>query len=178
MSFVGSLLVASPLMRDPNFAHRVVLVCAHDGEGALGVVVDHPTELTVADHLPDWADRVGSPGVVFLGGPVQVDVIVGIATVMDATDDCTTVIGDTCIIDLSSVAPDTAVRRARVFAGYAGWGAGQLESEIAAGDWIVVPAHPDDAFDPDPAGLRRRVLLRQPDHTRLYADFPGDLHLN
>lgn len=178
MSFVGKLLVASPMMGDPNFVGGVVLVCAHDPEGALGVLLNRPTELAVADHLPEWGDRVVPPSVVFLGGPVQVEVAVGIATAGAALADWTAVVGDTGMIDLSSVASGTTVGRARVFAGYAGWGAGQLEAEVGAGDWLVVPAHPDDPFDADPAGLRRRVLARQADSKRFYADYPADPRLN
>jgi putative transcriptional regulator len=178
MGLVGSLLVASPLMGDANFAGGVVLVCAHDPDGALGLLINRPTEMAVADHLPEWRQQVADPPVVFLGGPVQVDVAIGIATADAALSDWTAVVGDTGMIDVASMPAEAAVHRVRVFAGYAGWGAGQLESEIDGGDWLVVPAHPDDAFDPDPAGLRRRVLARQTDATRLYADYPGDPRLN
>ncbi|OFW66767.1 MAG: hypothetical protein A2Z12_09195 [Actinobacteria bacterium RBG_16_68_21] len=178
MSLLGSLLVASPTMRDANFAGTVVLVCAHEQEGALGVVLNRPTELPVAEHLPEWSGRVAPPAVVFVGGPMQVEVAIAIATTAGDVAEWTAVVGDAGIIDVSSVPADASIARARVFAGYAGWDAAQLEAEVIAGDWLVVPATRDDPFDPDPAGLRRRVLARQTDNTRFYTSFPDDPRLN
>ena len=177
MSLVGQLLIASPMLADANFADGVVLICVHDPEGAVGVVLNRPTELAVAEHLPDWGDAAVPPAVVFLGGPVQIEVAIGIATLASGVTEWTAVVGDTGVIDLGSVSSGL-VGRARIFAGYAGWGEGQLDAEVTRGDWIVVPADPDDPFDADPTGLRRRVLSRQTDATRFYADYPDDPGLN
>jgi putative transcriptional regulator len=177
MSLVGRLLIAAPNMFDENFVRAVVLICAHDENGALGVVLNRPTEIPVVDHLPEWVEAAASPPVVFLGGPVQVEVAVGLATSQSVIEEWTPVVGDTGLIDLSTCSPGSVIR-ARVYAGYTGWGAGQLESEVDRADWLVVAAHADDPFDDDPPSLRRRVLARQSDSIRLYANYPEDPRLN
>ncbi len=178
MSHAGRLLVASPALGDPNFARSVVLVCAHDaGEGALGVILDRPTGLEVTEHLPEWAAVAAPPAVVFLGGPVQVEVALGFGTRVGPIPEWSAVVGDAGLVDLGSTDPGS-VGVFRVFAGYAGWGAGQLEAEIDRGDWFVVDADPGDPFTPDPGALRRQVLRRQGDPLRLYADYPPDPRFN
>jgi putative transcriptional regulator len=178
MSYAGHLLVATPALADPNFAQTVVLVCVHDEEeGALGVVLNRPTGLAITEHLPEWASLAVAPAVLFLGGPVQVDVALGLGTRVGPIDDWTAVVGDAGIVDLASVDPDH-VGALRVFAGYAGWGEGQLDAEVDRGDWFVVEADPADPFTPDPGRLRRDVLRRQGDPLRLYADYPADPRFN
>jgi len=171
------LLVATPVMEDPNFAEAVVLVCAHDEEGTVGLVLDRPTAIPVDDHLPRWAERAAAPSVVFLGGPVQMDVAIGIADGNATVPGWTEVIGTSGLIDLETGDRD-APGRVRIFAGYAGWAAGQLEHELSALDWIVVSGHPDDPFDPDPEGLRRRALHRKGGLFPAYLQYPDDPALN
>ena len=176
-SLVGMLLVATPVMEDPNFAHSVVLVCAHDEDGAVGLVLDRPTEIPVGEHLPQWAPHAATPPVVFLGGPVQLDVAIGLADADASVEGWTHVVGTAGLIDLEDSDPVTT-GRVRVFAGYTGWSSGQLEGEVAGLDWIVVPAHPDDLFDPDPDGIRRRALLRKGGMFPAYVHYPEDPGLN
>ncbi|HSM02805.1 MAG TPA: YqgE/AlgH family protein [Acidimicrobiia bacterium] len=177
MSLTGRLLVASPVMGDPNFAGSVVLVCAHDDDGAVGLVLDRPTDLPVRDHLPDWASNVAEPTVVFLGGPVNPEMAVGLGEGDAAGSGWSPVVGSTGLIDFEGADP-SRIGRLRVFAGYAGWSAGQLETEVTDLDWIVVPAHPDDAFDPDPEGIRERALRRKGGLFPAYEYYPADPALN
>jgi putative transcriptional regulator len=171
------LLIATPVMGDPNFVGSVVLVCAHDDDGAVGVVLDNPTELRVDDHLLEWAGNVPEPGLVFLGGPVQIEMAIGLGEGDASIAGWTPVVGGTGLVDFEDADPG-AIGRVRVFAGYAGWSAGQLEAEVAALDWIVVAAHPDDPFDPDPDGLRRRALVRKGGLFPAYDTYPADPGLN
>lgn len=178
MSLVGKLLIATPVMGDPNFAESVLLVCAHDDEGAVGVVLDRPTDIPVAEHLTEWDDHAAEPRVVFLGGPVQVEVAIVLAEGDAATAGWTPVIGTAGLIDLEGVAAPQGMGTIRVFAGYAGWAPGQLEAEIDQLDWIVVPGHPDDPFAPDPDQIRARALRRKGGLYPAYLQYPANPDLN
>ncbi len=174
----GRLLVASPLLGDPNFERSVVLMLDHDGSGALGVILNRASEVAVADILPDWADVVAAPDVVFSGGPVSQDsalAVVGVGAGVRSPG-VRPVAAELAVLDLDAsperVAP--ALRSMRVFAGYAGWSAGQLEGEVAEGAWFVVDAGPLDVFCADPADLWRRVLARQPPPLAWAATYPPD----
>ncbi len=179
----GRLLVATPGLRDPSFRRTVVLVLEHTGGGALGVVLDRPLDVEVAAVLPDWHAHVSAPGVLFGGGPVGRDAALGLAGVPVAATappgvrPLTPGLG---LVDLDAPPEVVAqgVRGLRVFVGYAGWSAGQLDAEIAAKGWIVVDALPDDPFAHDPGGLWRRVLRRQPDEVALLWTAPDDPALN
>jgi putative transcriptional regulator len=142
----GRLLVATPNLGDPNFERTVVLVLEHGDEGALGVVLNRPSGLDLAEPLPEWARAAADPPVVFIGGPVAPSAAVCLARVTRAGGAGAVgwepVLGPVGTLDLDSD-PDEAIpslQEIRVFAGYAGWGPGQLEGEIAAGGWFVVDA--------------------------------------
>jgi len=180
-STAGRLLVATPTLLDPNFYRAVLLMLEHDANGALGVVLNRPLDHRVADHLPGWAPYLTEPGQIFLGGPVQSEMAVGVARRPDAAtrDDWPSVLDGIGVVDVSAdPATIDGIDRMRIFAGYAGWSAGQLEFEIAAGSWFVFDATPDDVFTDDPAGLWRRVVRRQPGRVALYADHPFDPSTN
>jgi len=177
VSLVGTLLVASPVMGDPNFSGSVVLVCAHDEDGAVGLILDRPTGLPVHEHLAAWAANAADPAVVFIGGPVQMEMAVGLGEGDAATAGWSPVVGTTGLIDFEAADP-AQVGRIRVFAGYSGWSAGQLDDEVAGLDWIVVRAHPDDAFGPDPDAIRHRALVRKGGLFPAYDHFPDDPGLN
>jgi putative transcriptional regulator len=182
-SLTGRLLVAAPQLIDPNFARTVVLVCRHDDEdGALGLILNRPTDIAVGDHLPGWVEVVSRPEVVHLGGPVQPEVAIGLGRCRPGFEPpgWTMVAGRLGMVDLSgSPAEATAALEAlRVFAGYAGWSAGQLDFEASSGDWFSVPPGPDDVFPARAEQLWREVLRRQPSELALYADFPPDPSLN
>lgn len=160
---IGRLLVAAPNLEEPNFSHTVVLVLDHSDEGALGVVLNQPSDVTVTAVLPEWAHRTAAPEVVFVGGPVQADALIGLGRAGVVDDAGRQVVPGLCPLDLASGPAEQLadVEEVRLFAGYAGWSAGQLESEIAAGGWFVVDGAADDAFTGAPQDLWRAVLVRQ-----------------
>ncbi len=187
----GRLLVATPNLGDPNFERTVVLVLEHGDEGALGVVLNRPSELDLAEPLPEWARAAAHPPVVFIGGPVAPSAAVCLARLgprgaaegwqpLPGARGPSGDAGPVGTLDLDSD-PDEAIPRLdeiRVFAGYAGWGAEQLAAEIEEGSWYVVPGLPDDVFLPDTSGLWRQVMRRQPGDLALHATRPADPELN
>lgn len=159
----GRLLVATPALLDPNFAHTVVLVLEHGDEGALGLVLNRPSETEVSEALPDWESVAGEPPLVFVGGPVQQNAIVGLAPAGSAAAGVEPVVAGVGIVDLEQdpVVLAAELDRVRLYAGYAGWGEGQLEAEIDAGSWFVVECDEADVFTAEPDRLWRGVLSRQ-----------------
>jgi len=191
LSLTGALLVASPLLEDPNFYRSVVFVIDDTPEeGALGVILNRPSELEVGEVLADWGEHVSHPAVMFAGGPVGTDAGLALAV----PDNGHKPLGWRSLEEmdaevwpsgLGTVDLDTppqlvadALRRMRVFAGYAGWSAGQLQDEIDQGAWYVLPATVDDVFCADPRGLWSRVLRRQGGEVAFVATFPDDPTLN
>lgn len=172
MQLTGSLLIAMPNLTDPNFARTVVLVLEHDDDGAVGVILNRPSEFSPADDLPAWAHLVALPEVVFLGGPVEPDAAVGLA----AADSEMSVEG-VRVVDLSSEPGELSVP-VRIFAGYSGWGPQQLEAELAQGGWLVAGAEPGDVLTQEPTELWRQVVGRQPGRISMYANFPVDPRSN
>lgn len=162
-ALAGRLLVAAPSLQDPNFSHAVVLVLDHGDEGALGVILNRPSEVAVTALLPEWAARAVAPAVVFVGGPVQTDALIGLGRSTPVDGGGRQVLPGLGPLDLASAPAEQpgGVDRVRLFAGYAGWTAGQLEQEIAAGGWFVVEGAADDAFTGAPEDLWRAVLVRQ-----------------
>jgi putative transcriptional regulator len=182
-SLTGRLLVATPSLRDPNFERTVVLLVAHEEGGALGVVLNRATEVPVAEVLGPWGSLADEPAVVFEGGPVQPEAAICLARARPGVDQLTgfnRVAGAVGTVDLSAD-PDTlraAVLGVRVFAGYAGWSPGQLESEIETGSWFVFDALPGDAFAGRPDDLWPMVLRRQGGLLAAVAHYPTDPSLN
>lgn len=181
----GRLLVATPALEDPNFRRTVVLLVDHSDEGALGVVLNRPLGVDLLDVLPGWYDVAATPRTVFSGGPVSREsaLCLGHVRVGVATDGRAVRIADDSPLGLVDLDADpslvaTVVGEVRVFAGYAGWGAGQLDTEIGDGAWIVVQAEPGDAFCGEAEDLWARVLQRQPGTLRWLASYPDDPALN
>jgi putative transcriptional regulator len=182
-SVARKLLVAVPTMRDPNFERSVVFVIEHDGEGAVGLVLNRPTEATIAEALPDWAVHACPPAVAFVGGPVQQhEAVFGLARVerVEDSDAWQPLVGRVGTVDLGvdPMAVRADIEAVRVFAGYAGWGPGQLDDELRLEGWYVLEALPDDLLTPDPEGLWRRVLRRQGGQLAVVANYPLDLESN
>jgi len=165
---------------DPNFARTVVLVCEHSEEGALGLVLNRAGELLVAESAPELTVLIGDEAVIDEGGPVQPDALLVLAEFDDASRAAIQVVGTVGLMgdadDLDELVP--ATRRARAFAGYAGWGPGQLDAELARDDWFVAPAGIDDIFDPDAEELWQRVLERKGGHFAVVARMPIDPSVN
>ncbi|GAB3963693.1 YqgE/AlgH family protein [Actinoallomurus acanthiterrae] len=184
----GRLLVATPQLVDPNFRRSVVLIVEHEEEGGtLGVVLNRPTEVPVDQILPPWSELVTGPSVVFQGGPVALDSALALAHVPGTDEPLgwralngSPAVARVGLVDLDIppeiLAPE--VIRFRVFAGYAGWGTGQLRSEIEEGAWYVLPAESGDVFAEDPDGLWPAVLRRQGGELAFVATFPEDPSLN
>lgn len=175
----GRLLVASPSLLDPNFARTVVLVAEHSDEGAMGVVLNRPLEVSAVDAAPALAGVV-SEGPVYAGGPVQPQGVIVLADFADLAAAAFTVSGSLGFVgadaDLDTLG--AAVRRARIFAGHAGWGSGQLDAELEDEGWITVDLRPGDPFTDDPHGLWSVVLARQGGSYALLARMPADPSLN
>ncbi|MFI7578085.1 YqgE/AlgH family protein [Micromonospora sp. NPDC049497] len=182
-SMTGRLLVATPALKDPNFDRTVVLLVAHEPGGALGVVLNRATEVPVADVLGDWSELARHPAVLFEGGPVQPDSAICLARMrhpLQRVKGFHQVSGAVGTLDLSGD-PERLrenLGAIRVFAGYSGWGAGQVEQEIEDGSWFVLDALPGDAFVDRPDDLWPMVLRRQGGMMAAVAHFPSDVALN
>lgn len=185
VSLAGRLLVATPALTDPNFDRAVVLLLDHDEEGSLGVVLNRPTPVDVGAVLEAWAQLAGAPAVVFQGGPVALDSALALAVVPgeQPTEELLgwrRVHGAIGLVDLEAPPELLAseLGSLRVFAGYAGWGPGQLEDELLDGAWYVVESEPGDVSAPDPARLWRSVLRRQRGELAMVATYPDDPSMN
>jgi putative transcriptional regulator len=156
----GRLLVSTPVLDDPHFARSVVLVIEHGAGGTLGVILNRPTSTPLSAVLPAWAPYAATPATLFTGGPVSPEAAI-----------C---LGRDGVVDLGA---DPA-GEIRVFAGYAGWSAKQLEYEMGLGAWWVVPACADDLMTAQPESLWRSVLRRAGGPVARFAHFPDDVRLN
>lgn len=179
-SLRGHLLVAGPDLLDPNFRRTVVLIGEHGEEGAMGIVLNRPSPVTVSDAVPPLAELVDEREVVHVGGPVQPQAIVVLGDFLDAEQAASIVVGSIGFLpgEIEGADDVPELTRARVYAGYAGWGAGQLESELEESSWIVTPAQPDDVFTSDPDGLWSEVLRRKGGPFAILATMPVDPSAN
>lgn len=179
--------MATPVIGDPNFERTVVFLLDHDEGGALGVVVNRPTDVGVAESLPQWEGLVADPPVVFVGGPVEQTAAIGLARpgparpstaeepvwspVVTAADS----VGPLATVDLDAhLVASCGLDVVRVYVGYAGWGPGQLESEIAQQAWIAASARGSDLWDDNPQGLWAAVLRRQGSPVSWLSHYPRD----
>ncbi len=176
-TLTGRLIAATPPLVDPNFRRCVVLLLHHGVDGALGVILNRPSEVAVAATLQDWDRLAAQPSVVFMGGPVEPNAVIGLGLRRGSidVDGWKQVTGELGMLDLSRSPDELGLDEVRLFAGHAGWSAGQLEAEVAAGSWFVVEAEPRDAFSSNPEGLWQHVLRRQ---GGVYRTFPRDPSLN
>jgi putative transcriptional regulator len=172
----GALLVASPLLADPNFYRTVVFILQHDADGAVGVVLNRPSGEPVETHLPEWARRLEDPPVVFVGGPVDRAVAIGLVR-SDRPSEPTS-LGGIGMVDLGADPAAGSPGPVRVFSGYAGWGPGQAEAEMAEGAWLVVEGKAEDVFTEAPQDLWSSVLRRQGGKLAMLATFPVDPSVN
>lgn len=179
-SLQGKLLVASPTLSDPNFARTVVAIANHDEDGALGLVLNRPSQTEVADAVPELADLADAGDLVHIGGPVQPQAIVLVAELDDPSEAAFLICGTIGLVgdDADRDGLEERSTRRRVFAGYAGWGPGQLEAELEREDWIVEEALPADVLADDPQDLWSAVLERKGGAFRLVARMPVDPSLN
>ncbi len=187
-SLGGRLLVATPLLGDPNFRRTVILVVEDEPEeGTLGVVLNRPTEVQVGQVLESWTELVTGPTVVFKGGPVSPNSALALALALGEDEplgwrslDGSSLMSRIGLVDLEAPPELLAggITSLRVFAGYAGWGPGQLRAEIEEGAWYVLAGEPTDAFLADPERLWPAVLRRQGGEFAIVATYPDDPMLN
>jgi putative transcriptional regulator len=176
----GQLLIAGPMLLDPNFWRTVVLIVEHSDEGALGLVLNRPSETSVGEAVPQLEDLVELDEPLFIGGPVQPSSVLVLAEFEDPSDTTLLAFDDVGILGGSSSDDDlgAGVRRARAFVGHAGWGPGQLDDELERGDWILEPARAEDVFSSEPEELWSTVLTRKGGSYSLIARMPADPSMN
>jgi len=187
-SLSGRVLAASPKLGDPNFRRAVVLIVEDDtDEGTLGVILNRPTEVPLDQVLDTWTPLATGPQVVFRGGPISPNSALALALAYGTEEpvgwrslEGTPMMSRLGLVDLGAPPELLAggISSMRVFAGYAGWGAGQLRDEIEEGAWFVLPGDPADAFVTEPEGLWSAVLRRQGGDLALVATFPDDPVMN
>ena len=180
MSHLGRLLVATPLIGDPNFERTVILLLAHGDAGAFGVVLNRPSGTDVAEIIPEWADAAAEPKLMFIGGPVGANAVIGLGRLKPDQElsSWQPLIDGIGTVDLN--APDDAIAcpEVRLFAGSAGWASGQLEDELAEGAWWLVDVAVEDVFTVEPLALWAQVLRRQGGSLAWFANHPGDPSVN
>ena len=177
----GRLLVAAPTLLDPQFNRAVIVILEHSDDGALGLVLNQPTDIQAADALPDpLCDLVPDEHLIHCGGPVQPTAVIILAEFDDPARAAGIVVGRIGIVDPDDAIDELAHRvgDVRIFGGYAGWSPGQLEAEISDGAWIDVPALRDDIFTDAPEALWSAALERKGGMFRLVARMPEDPSLN
>jgi putative transcriptional regulator len=176
----GHLLVATPALVDPSFRRTVVLVTEHTEEGAMGVVLNRETPVAVAEAVPHLGELAGEGAVVYVGGPVQPEAVVALAEFVDPSSAAAIAFEAVGYVraDAEPESLEGAVARLRVFAGYAGWGGGQLDAELEESAWIVEPAHVEDVFCNTPGELWSAVLRRKGGPYAFLATMPPDPALN
>jgi len=151
----NQFLIAMPALEDPNFFHSVTYICEHNEQGALGLVINRPLDMQLGEILQHIKLQQSEPEArqiqVHLGGPVQQDrgfVLHEPLGEWEATLKVTDRIGITSSIDiLQAIAKNEGPERSLITLGYAGWGAGQLEQEMAENAWLSGPADPDILFN-------------------------------
>ena len=180
VSLRGQLLIASPGLLDPNFHRTVVFVTEHTEEGAMGLVLNRPSDVAVSRGVPRFGALVENAAPVYIGGPVQPEAVVALAELEDPGEAAAIVMEDIGFLraDADPDALAGEVRRARIFAGYSGWGAGQLEAELEESSWIVEQAEPDDVFTLAPDALWSAVLRRKGGTYAVIAMMPPDPSVN
>ncbi len=178
-SLTGKLLIASPVLADPNFRRTVVLITEHGDDGAMGIVLNRPAETEVAEILPELAE-IAAAEPIFVGGPVQPDALVVLGEFSEPDKAAWIVVADVGLVSAATGLDElpAALRRGRVYAGFSGWGPGQLEGELEEEAWIVEPPLPAELFPEDPANLWSEVLERKGGQYALVARMPEDPSLN
>jgi putative transcriptional regulator len=179
----GQLLLDSGLLRGSFFQRTVVLICQHDAEGAFGLVLNRASggnvgEMVVAD-LPDSVKNCP----LFLGGPVQPSALSYLYTDPESFEDETSVLSDLhlghSLDQLIEIGESfSTTRKVRLFAGYAGWSPGQLESEMKSQAWIAHPATNELVFGAPTETLWHDVLVQKGWRYRLLAQTPEDISWN
>jgi putative transcriptional regulator len=175
----GQLLIAGPGLSDPNFWRTVVLIVEHSDDGALGLVLNRPSETTVGDAVSELEPLLDVDDPLYIGGPVQPSALIVLAEFDDTEAAALIAFEDIGVLGggIDEGTPP-GVRRGRAFVGHAGWGPGQLDAELERGDWILEPAQREDAFTEMPVELWPSVLTRKGGSFALVARMPPDPSVN
>ena len=178
-SLRGHLLISSGALYDPNFRHTVVLVGEHNADGALGVILNRALNVRVEQAFPPLSGLVPQRESLFRGGPVKPESPVLLAELADPELADILVFGSVGFL-VGEVSGDIqpSILRARLYAGYSGWGPGQLEAEIAGDSWIIEPVQVEDVFTDSPDLLWSRVLERKGPEYRRLSRMPYDPSMN
>jgi putative transcriptional regulator len=161
----GTFLIAPRKAADPSFAGTVVLLVRIDDSGALGLVINRPTDVMVSTVLPDYksARHVKDPA--FSGGPVQADALLALYRSARKPDEASLIFRDVYLVSpraglerVLQLKPDA--HNLRIYLGYTGWGPGQLEHEMDLDVWRVLPADADSIFAADPSAVWQRLIER------------------
>jgi putative transcriptional regulator len=174
----GQLLIAGPGLLDPNFFRTVVLVVEHSEEGALGLILNRPSETTVAEAVSEIEGLVESGELIYVGGPVQPSSLIILAEFEHPSQAALVAFEDVGVLAGGASEDPPEIARGRAFVGHSGWGPGQLESEVERGDWILIPATRADTFSEDPLELWETVLIRKGGRYALLARMPPDPSVN
>lgn len=175
----GQLLIAGPALLDPNFRRTVVLVVEHSAEGALGLVLNRPSESTVGEAVPELEGLIEPDQQMFIGGPVAPTGVIVLARFAEPDPAALLSFDNVGLLRTDASLEDPpAVLDARAFAGHSGWGPGQLDAELEQGGWILEPATTQDAFSAEPEHLWSEVLSRKGGSYALVARMPPDPSLN
>ncbi|MEJ2004468.1 MAG: YqgE/AlgH family protein [Cyclobacteriaceae bacterium] len=177
----GSLLISEPFLPDPNFERTVVLLCEHNDEGSFGFVLNKPSQVTVDEIVDNLA---GLEATVFVGGPVEQNTLhfihrfeqleggteIGNGLWWGGNFEQLALLGNQGVVNTDDF---------RFFAGYSGWGEGQLESELDENSWIVTPpVAPELIFNSEVEGLWKTVLKQLGGRFHIYSNYPTDPRLN
>ena len=168
-SLRGRFLIAAKRLRDDNFYKTVVLMLEHGEHGAMGLVINRPLSIKVSHALAGHFDLPDTDDVVFGGGPVEPTALVILHDAASFEDNGPSVLPGLFVggspdaferVIGESAVGDSLAHSFRVFSGYSGWGAGQLEGEIARGDWLTHPACRELVFHEDPYSLYETLLQK------------------
>ena len=175
-TFAGQFLVATPLIADPPFARTVLLLLEHDESGAIALILNNATDLLAEDHVEGIEEHLTEPPRVFLGGPVSSETAVSLGRGRGFEFLRPSALPGIGIVDVDR--PLQGIDDLRIFAGYAGWDADQLDAEIREGAWWVLFPDLDEIFTAHPSGMWERTVERGPGTVPLYATFPSDPSAN
>ena len=162
----GQFLVASRELGDPNFAESVILLIQYDSDhGAMGLIVNRRTDVTLARVFSDLKEAKGRTDTVYVGGPVELDNVLALLKSESKPEDSKHVFGDVYLVSSKALLEKTLSAQVesksfRVYVGYAGWGAGQLEHEIALGGWHIMAADACSVFHSEPESVWPRLIRR------------------
>lgn len=163
----GKYLIASQSLDDSNFSETVVLLIHYDRNGAMGLTINVPSEFSLAEAFPDIQGLQKKTDLIFIGGPVMQNRMFLLLQADEAIEDARRVVADIHVSTsrqlFERVAKDqNPERRWRLYVGYAGWGAGQLENEVSRGDWHILPADAETVFNTPPNEIWPSLIQQGP----------------